>query len=184
MQALVYGVSVSFLAAVLLATGVGHLLDFRRFRLLIRDHHVLPAALSGVAAGLVTMLELLGGAVFVAMLLEGNQLPRAVVLTTTAGAGVAFFIYIRRLLRNPTGTASCGCSPLNGPLTPASLVPAGSLIIAAGLGLASVAAEGVTRSAPEAAVLLLSVGWGATLALLVLLLPAVAVPRAALESGS
>jgi hypothetical protein len=184
MQAFVYGVSVTLLAAVLVATGIGHLLHLRRFHVLIRSHNVLPAALSGVAAALVTTLELCGAAVFVAMLLEGAAPRRVVVLATTAVAGVAFLVYLRRLLRNSRATASCGCSPLDGPLTPASLVPAASLVIASILGLASVAMEGVARSKPEPAVLLLAVVWGVTLALLVLLLPAAAVPRAALESGS
>lgn len=184
MQIFVYGVSVAFLAAVLLATGIGHLLDFSRFRLLIRHHNVLPSAVAGVAAGLVTMFELFGGAAFVAILIDGTELPRATVLAATASAGVAFLFYMRRLLRHPATSASCGCSPLDGPLTPASLVPAASLVIASVLGLSSVALEGASHGTPEAAVRLLSVGWGATLALLVLLLPAVAVPRQALEGGS
>jgi hypothetical protein len=136
-----------------------------------------------VVAALVTLFELGAAMVFVLMLAGIQALPAGVSLATVVTAGVVFFLYMRRLLRHPAGATSCGCSPLTGPLTPASLVPSAGLVVAAVLGLASLAA-GADAVSPDGAGVALSMCWGATLAMLVLLLPAVAVPQQAVESRS
>lgn len=186
MRGFVYGLSFTFLSAMLLISGAGHATRFDRFRGALRDHGIVPHAHSGLIAAVVTGVELLTGAVMASVLVWPAIAPPAYVaaaalsyVAVSTALGVAFLLYLRRLLGQPPRALSCGCSFLSGQLTPASLAPAGSLLIASLLASASTLVSG---QAPffrtgEAASAVLSIGWGATLAVLVLVIPAAVAPR-------
>jgi hypothetical protein len=180
----VYGLSFTFLSAMLLISGVGHATRFARFRSTLRDHGIVPHAHSGLIAALVTGVELLTGAVVASVLVSPATAPPYVAVS--AALGVAFLVYLRRLLGQPPRALSCGCSFLSGQLTPASLAPAASLLIVSLLAFATtlVAGQAAFFRTGEAASAVLSIGWGATLAVLVLVVPAAVAPRLEWEGRS
>ena len=194
MRGFVYGLSFTFLAVMLLVSGVGHATRFARFRGILRDHGVVPPIHSGLIAALVTGVELLTGAVVASVLLLPAAASPHVAATATSPAyvtgtvvsaalGGAFLLYLRRLLRQPPRALSCGCSFLSGQLTPASLAPAASLLLVSLLALAAArfAGQAAFFRTGEGSSAVLSIGWGATLAVLVLVLPAAVAPRVELE---
>jgi hypothetical protein len=176
----------AYLAVTLLASGVGHVVRFRSFRDLVRTHGLVPARLA-TAVALLTMLAEVGFGAAALVLVAQRPDPGTDVLLFAGPAvlGLLFVGYVRRLLRRPGRATSCGCSPLAGPLTPAALVPGVALALVSATAL--VAAALAITTAPVAAAAtdapwLLSVLWGATLAIVVLLVPA-AVPRGVADWG-
>ena len=187
MRGFVYGLSFAFISAMLLAGGLVHAIRFARFRGILRDHGTVPHAGSGLVAAFVTGAELLIGALFGGVLLLPAAARPRVALTVASGAlGVAFLLYLRRLLRQPPRALSCGCSFLSGQLTHASLVPAASLLLVSLMGLATAlfGGEAAFSRPADASAAVLSIGWGATLAVLVLVLPAAVAPRVEPDGGS
>lgn len=182
-----YDLSLAYVAATLVISGIGHVLGFAHFRDLIRAHNIIPARLAVATAVLVIGFELVGAVTSLAVLLNENIAVRASLLfAVCAAAGGAFAFYIRRLLRHPEGITSCGCSPFADPLTPASIVPALTLLlmsllglVAAGLGYSG--ALGVTYGLLGISVAL-PLAWGVTLAVIVILLPA-SMPQPATNRG-
>jgi hypothetical protein len=184
--------ALAYVAATLLTSGVGHLVAPRRFARVLHAHGLLPPrAASGVAA-VVPVLELAAGALALTAILRRDD-PQVSVLALLAHgagamAGVAFLLYVRRLLRATDGVASprvasCGCTPLDAPLTSMSAAPAAGLLTACAVGLVATlvgsGAPGGDLSLPAAA-RALPLAWGVTLAALALGLPAV-MPNPALE---
>jgi hypothetical protein len=181
----VYYLSLSFVAAMLLASGIGHLLGLDRFGALVRSHRVVPASLAIVVALLVCMFELAAAGIALAVLWSSAvSILAAPLFVVCAAAGCMFVWYVRRLLRDPAGIVSCGCSPVPGPFTPASLVPAAGLLLVSAAGLA--AAYLVTRQPLSVAyqsfgiATALPIAWGVTLAALAMLFPA-SMPRLAVD---
>jgi len=175
-----FRLSFAFLGAVLLGTGIGHAAGFARFAALVRGHGIVPAPWSGPVAAAVAALEIgIGGALALALVGSAVHVAPWALALGSAACGVAFLVYLRRLLRQPARAQSCGCSPLASPLTGVSLVPSVALLTVSAVGLGAGMLQG---SSPEplaggGVLRLLSIGWGATLALLVLVLPAVVLPR-------
>lgn len=171
----------AYLAAALLASGAGHLLDLRGFRDLLRTHAILPSRLVTPAVLCALSFELVGGAT--ALLLAVQQdpavAPAVVLCAATAIAGLGFVVYVRRLLRT-SAAAPCGCSPLAGPTTPASLLLGAALVLTSAVTLTATAAlpagdvDGVAR--------LLAPVWGVTLAAVTMLVPA-SMPTPAVPRG-
>jgi len=171
----VTALALGYLAAALLPSGVAHLARFGAFRGVVRAHRVVPDRAAAPVALLVAVAEIGLGAAAAAAAMRGNALP--VLFAAAAVLGVGFILYLRALLRHPDTGVGCGCTPLSAPLTPASLLPGGMLTVVAILALAATAAG---PSGPGTALPLL---WGATLALLVVLVPASA-PQPAVEGGT
>lgn len=171
----------ALVAAVLLATGGAHLAGLGGFARLLRRHGLVPAVFAAPLAAGLGLGELAVGAAALAALAGGDPRLATAAFTAALGAGVAFLVYLRRLLV-AGHTGSCGCSPLASPLTPASFVPASALVAAGVLGLL---ARWAANPAPpfSDAWSGLAVAWGLTLAALVLLLPASA-PGRAVETAS
>jgi hypothetical protein len=172
--------SFAFLGAVLLSTGIGHAVGLARFAALVRAHGIVPAPWSLPVAAAVAALEIgLGGAIAFAVFGPAAHLAPWALALGSAACGVAFLGYLRRLLRQPDRAQSCGCSPLASPLTGVSLVPAVALLTVSAVGLGAGMLQGTSPEplAGGGVLRLLSIGWGATLALLVLVLPAVVPPR-------
>lgn len=132
----VYFFSLSCLAAILLATGAGHLAGFRTFCARLREHRTVRFRLAVLVAGFIVAVELAIGPA-ASLLLAGVLRARLAPFLFIAGAivGIVFLAYARRLLRRSTGVTSCGCTPLSGPLTPASLIPAAVLALVSCSGL-------------------------------------------------
>ncbi|HEX8071329.1 MAG TPA: MauE/DoxX family redox-associated membrane protein [Pyrinomonadaceae bacterium] len=181
----IYYLSLGYVAATLLTSGIGHALGAARFRDLVRAHDIIPRDLVPATTLLVIAFELIAGAGALAVLLKAELVARAALLFAgCAVAGGAFACYIRRLLRRPGRVSSCGCSPLAGPLTPVAVVPACALLLLSALGLVA-AGLGYGRALGVAYGLLggavaLPLAWGVTLALLIIMLPA-SMPRPALN---
>lgn len=171
MLAFVHLSGLAFVAATLLATGSAHLVGVAGFARLLRQHGLLPDALAAPLAMLVTGTELTIGLAALAALLGGDPRLATAAFAAALGAGGMFVVYLRRLVR-AGHTGSCGCSPLASPLTPASFVPAASLVATGAIGLL---ARWATVALPRPGVWSsLAIAWGLTLAALVLLLPATA----------
>ncbi len=176
-----YYLSLSFIAATLLASGSGHLFGFASFRAVVQSHNVVPPGFTTLVAIVISVFELVAGSASLVVLLSNEATPLAALLfVLCAIAGGAFVWYLRRLLRNPPGIASCGCSPLTSPLTPASLVPATALLVvsAAGLATAGLGFDHPLHLSYErlGIAVALPLVWGLTLAIITMLLPA-SVPR-------
>jgi hypothetical protein len=165
----------AYIAAMLLASGAGHLRDIVGFRDLVRAHAILPPRVVSPGVFCVLAFELGGGAT--ALLLATQQrpavAPAAALCVATAGAGLGFVSYLRRLLRT-SSAAPCGCSPFSGPTTPASLMLGAALVLASVVALVATlalelgpAADRLDGIAPALASL-----WGVTLAALTMLVPA------------
>ncbi len=139
--------SLSCLAALLLTTGGGHLSRFRAFRALLGEHDIIPAPFVPLAALSIPVIEMTSGAVAL-LLLAGNLQPFVAPSLFAAGAvvGTIFLFYVRQLLRRSTDSTSCGCSPLSSPLTPASMLPAATLILTSGVGFLSAVWSDVNRA--------------------------------------
>lgn len=174
----------AYLAAALLASAAAHLVGFAGFHDLIRTHAIIPQRVSTAVALGVLSLELVAGAA--ALLLASRRgidvAPPVLLCATTAIAGVGFVFYVGRLLRMST-SASCGCSPLAGPTTSASLLPGAALALISMVGLA-VALAPAQSSATEVDGLVAALPqlWGATLAVIVMLVPA-SMPAPAAPEG-
>jgi uncharacterized membrane protein len=162
----------SFIATTLLVSGVTHLSRPADFTSVIRSHAVFPSGAAGLIAITVALFELLVGAL--AALSLKPRLSLATQLTTflaAAGAGIAFWLYLRQLLSNPGGQTTCGCSPLSAPLTKASQAPSIALIIVAAIGLFA-AVTGSSESRTSGLEGVLPVLWGMTVSGMTLLYPA------------
>jgi hypothetical protein len=180
-----YYLSLGYVAATLLTSGLGHVLGVAHFRDLVRAHNIVPAGLVTATTLLVIAFELGVGASLPAVLLREEIAAWASLLfAVCAAAGVAFAFYIRRLLRRPEGITSCGCSLLASPLTPLSIVPALALLFMSLLGMVAASLGygrplGVAYGLMGSAVALPLV-WGVTLALIIIMLPA-SMPRPAIN---
>jgi hypothetical protein len=182
----VYGLSFSFVSAILVTSGLGHAVSFAHFRSLLRDHGVVPGPAAGAIAALVTVAELLIGAPFAAALIvPASRRLEVLAIVAAAALGTAFVVYLRRLLRQTPRPLSCGCSFLSGQLTRASVLPAASLVLVSLMALATTLSGDDVGFSPAAdASAMLSIGWGATLGALVLAVPAAVAPRVEPEGRS
>jgi len=172
----------ALVASVMLVTGGAHLGGFGGFGRQVVRHGLIPGALALPVAALVTGAELATGfAAAIALAGGGGGLLATQAFAVSTGAGAVFLLYLRRLLR-AGHTGSCGCSPLASPLTPASFVPAASLVAAGVAGLLASWLSNLTPAAPRAWNAL-AIGWGIALAALVMLLPASA-PGRVMERAS
>ena len=174
----IYYVALSYIAASLLASGAHHGTRLGRFNETVRSHRIIPAGLAMPLAILVSVFELVvGGAALAALFSAGVSEQTSLVFSVCVVIGFAFAFYVRQLFRRPEGITSCGCSSFESPLTIASIIPASSLVLVSLLGLAA----NVFRfgDAPQPRLLVvLPILWGATLALIINLLPA-SMPRPA-----
>lgn len=167
-----------YVAATLVTSGVSHLVRFGPFRDLVRRHGLVPGRMATPVASMTVTAELGCGAAAVALLQTHRPWAAASLFGGSLVMGLSFMGYVRGLLRRPTGDIGCGCSPLAGPLTPAAMVPATALAVVSTLSLVAAAAsalvawDGVLAEPLRALAWL----WGATLAAVVILVPAVA-PR-------
>jgi len=175
--------SLSFIAATLLVSGMGHLFGPTEFRRVIRSHGVFPSWLAGWICIAVALLELsLGTLAGVSLRPAASLDARVSVLVATAGAGAAFLIYLRRLLSNPGEASACGCSPLSAPLTKASIAPSVALIIVSFVGFTATVVVGFDNQ-PSGLERVLPCLWGVTLSCMTMLYPA-AVLQFGLRSNS
>jgi hypothetical protein len=180
----IYYLSLGYVAATLMTSGLGHALGIAHFRDLVRAHSIIPAGLVTATALLVIAFELVAGGSSLAVLLKEEVAAGASLLfAVCAAAGVAFAFYIRRLLHRPEGITSCGCSLLASPLTPVSIVPALALLLMSMLGMV---AAGLGYGRPLGVAygqmgisIALPLVWGVTLALIIIMLPA-SMPRPAI----
>jgi hypothetical protein len=165
----------AYLAAALLASGAGHLLGFIGFRDLVRAHTIVPQRLATPVALCVLSFELVAGTIALLLAVRrGNDVGLAFLLcAATTAAGLGFVLYVRRLLQSPTAVA-CGCSPLTGPTTPASLIPGAALLVISAIAVVVVALAPAQGAAGEVDGLVgvLPQLWGVTLAGIVMLVPA------------
>lgn len=167
--------ALGYLAATLLLSGVVHLIRFGAFSAVVSAHGVLPDRAAAPVALVVAVAETgLGTAAAIAAVRGGA--PPAL-FAAAAVLGVGFIVYLRALLARPDTAVGCGCTPLAAPLTPASLLPGGMLAAVAILALAA------TAAGPSGVGTAFGLLWGATLALLVVLVP-VSVPRPVARGGA
>ncbi|MGH2941847.1 MAG: MauE/DoxX family redox-associated membrane protein [Solirubrobacteraceae bacterium] len=163
----------AYLAATLLASAAGHLAALARFRDLVRSHAILPPRL--VMPGVLGVLgfELVGGVAALLFAVERRPptAPVVVLCAASAVAGLAFVLYVRRLLRT-VAAAPCGCSPLSGPTTSASLVLGAALALVSVVALAATVAQAASGGEVEGIALVLAPAWGVTMAALTMLVPA------------
>lgn len=162
--------ALSYLGAIFCLSGAAHLLRFGMFCGHLRVHGIVPRSLQTLAAAAATLIEILAGVAALVLLFAREPLAQLALFGLGAITGTIFLVYVRRLLWLRGMRGSCGCSPLDGPLTPVSLVPAIGVIIASVLGLGATFAGG-DATALQGPALLLMTGWGAILAGLVVLLP-------------
>jgi hypothetical protein len=164
--------SSAFVAATLLASGLGHAIRLPAFRALVREHGIVPPRWALAVAAGVAAYELAGGGLAAGLLVCRHPAALAAsVFGSCALAGCAFWLYVRRLLDRPVRVAWCGCSPISSPLTPASLTPSSSLVVVSLGGLAAAVLGPADPAALGAA--LLPALWGVTVAGLLVLFPAV-----------
>lgn len=169
--------SLAYVVTTLGFTGLYHLAGLRGFQATVRQHGIVPARLAGLTALLVVALELLLAVAAGLGLASREPDPLAGYLAAGGAAvmGLAFTLYLLRLVGSPAAASSCGCSPFAGETTRLSLAPAVGLALAGLLGtLGSVAGGAASLRhiyADFGGLGLLAAGWGATLAALVLLSP-------------
>ena len=169
-----YYLALSYLAASLVPIGVYHGARLGNFSLIVQSHRIVPAVVAVPLAILVAVFELAAGATALAALFnEEAAKVTGLLFSICAAVGLAFTLYVYRLLRHPEGITSCGCSSFASPLTIASVVPALALLLVSLLGLVpAVSGFGSTLNDGSDIALALPLCWGATLALIVNLLPA------------
>lgn len=175
MSAFVTALALGYLAAALLPGGMVHLARFEAFRAVVRAHGVVPNRAVTPTALLVAIAETGLGAVAAVAVVRSGAPP--ILFAAAAVLGVGLVLYLRALLRRPDPGVGCGCTPLFAPLGPASLLPAGMLAVVAVLALTA------TAAGPSGAGAAFPLLWGATLALLAVLVPA-SVPQPTAEEGT
>jgi len=174
-----YYAALSYLAASLMASGVHHVTSLASFGGIVRSHRLMPSHLAMPLAILVTVFELVAAGTALVILFIGEIGAQAPLLfSICAVLGLAFALYVQKLLRHPEGITSCGCSSFAGPLTVASIIPALALMLVSLLGLAATAWSFENTFNLNFSVVL-PLLWGATLALIINLLPA-SMPRPAI----
>jgi hypothetical protein len=162
--------ALAYIAALFLASAGGHVLRLKSFRQLIQEHRIVSAAPAGLIAAVVCGFELsTGWAALFSLGQFASSRMRISVLISAALAGSAFWLYVRQLLRKPTGVTSCGCSPLAAPLTRASLAPSIGVVCISACGLAAIG--GASYHSPGVPVALPCL-WGAAFAGITVLYPA------------
>ena len=174
----IYYVALGYIAAGLMASGIHHATRLAGFSHIVRSHRIFPAGMAMPLAFLVTIFELVAGSAAFGILFSREIAARAPLLFSICTViGIVFTLYVRQLLRNPQGIASCGCSSFASPLTLASIVPAIALALVSLLGVVTSALRFGNILNPSFTVFLPLV-WGVTLALIVNLIPA-SMPRPA-----
>jgi Methylamine utilisation protein MauE len=160
MSSFVLGVALGCCAGALLPVGIAHLRRPTAFGRLVAAHGVLaPWSAPAIALAVGVTETVLGGAALVGLVADGLRRP---VLVAALLLGSAFVAYLAVLLRRPHDGLGCGCTPLVGPVTTASLLPGAVLAVVCALGVVSAPAEATW----------FGVAWGVTLAVAVMLVPA------------
>ena len=167
--------AMSYAAALLLTTGVGHAVRPRQFVQIIGRHGLFTSyPVACLIAMTVCGFELLTGSAAALLVFRvATFAERAALLLATTCAGYAFYAYLRWLLSKSIGETSCGCSPLQAPLTRASLAPSLGLITVSVVGVgasALVALNGNTLAGPVQTAL--PALWGVTFSSLTVIYPA------------
>lgn len=175
----IYYVALSYVAVSFIASGIHHATRLAGFSDIVRSHRIIPASLAMPLAILVTIFELAAGGTALAALFSAEVSAQTPLLFSVCTVtGLAFALYVRQLLRNPEGITSCGCSSFASPLTIASIIPALTLVLVSLLGLTT-NAFGFGNTLNPRFLVVLPLIWGATLALIINLLPA-SMPRPAI----
>ena len=176
----IYYLALSYLAASLITAGLYHGTRLTSFSRIVRSHRTVPVVFALPLAILVSAFELVAGATALTGLFSEEVARVAGLLfSACAATGLAFALYVRRLLRNPEGITSCGCSAFTSPLTIASVIPSVALLLMSLSGLATTALGFRSNLNSESGMALaLPMVWGGTLALIVNLFPA-SMPRPA-----
>ena len=167
----------AYLAAALLPSGAMHLVRLRRFGTLLYAHGIIPPVLIVAVAVAVGVLE--AGLGVAALLAAGGvrlPLPPAALPAGAIALGGVFVVYLLVLFNRPPRRphSSCGCTPWESPLTGASLLPALGLVVIGLLG--GLLVSGPPAGTPDARWILAAL-WGATLAPLMAMIPAVVPAR-------
>ena len=169
----IYYATVSYLAASLISSGLHHGTRIAGFSEIVQSHRVVPRVIAPVITTLVTLCELAaGGAALAVLFNEKVAVWASLIFAGCIAMGLVFSLYVGRLLRDPEGITSCGCSAFSSPLTRASLIPAIALTLVSLLALAT---SNPSTELPKT-MLVLPLFWGVTLALIINLLPA-SMPR-------
>lgn len=174
MLPLVRDLALAYIAFTLLVTGTFHVIRFRDLRQLVKAQGIVRASLTDVAAAALAAFEVAVGTLALASVMGEQREPWIPALS--ALAGLAFVLYVRRLLGTRPRPLSCGCSPVAGGVTRASLLPAATLLamgVAALLAQAVLGSVGPEQWEPPASGRALATGWGFLLAWSVMLVPAV-----------
>lgn len=161
MTAFVTAVGLGYVVVALLPGGLVHLLRPAAFAGLVRAHGIVAPRWAGPVALAVAAVEVTTGGVAAVVAVGGG--PAWPVLAVAVVLGPLFVAYLTRLLARGESGLGCGCTPLSGPLTSASLLPAAALTV--------VAATALVAGGPSPGPLL-GAAWGAALAAVVILVPA------------
>ncbi len=173
----IYYATVSYLAASLISSGLHHGTKIAGFSEIVQSHRVVPRMIAPLITMLVTLCELAaGGAALAALFSPKIAVWASLIFAGCTAMGLAFSIYVSRLLRDPEGITSCGCSAFSSPLTRASVIPAIALTLVSLLALATAGFVRTPLTELPRMMLMLPVCWGVTLALIINLLPA-SMPR-------
>ncbi len=180
MLTFLYQSSLAYIAATMATSGVGHIAAFSDFRALVRGHRIIPPNLSLPVTMVLVGFELVTAGAATALLFWKATVQHVPLLAVfvpgaTALAALLFVRYVRGLLRRPVRASSCGCSPIPGPLTALSIVPARALLVVGTIALVAHALGGVPSFAAAygsfGLAALLPAAWGPLLALVVMLIP-------------
>jgi len=162
----------SFIATTLLVSGISHLSRPADFTSVVRSHAVFPSWAAGLIAIAVSIFELFVGALAaLSVAPKVSFATRVITFAAAGGGGLAFWVYLRRLLSRPGGATTCGCSPLSAPLTKASQAPSIGLVIVSAIGLLEAATIGSESRLNGFEAVLPSL-WGITVSGITLLYPA------------
>lgn len=167
MTLFVVGVALGCCTAALLPAGIAHLLRPAQFAQLVAAHGVLrPRSAPAVAVAVGVTETVVGGGALVAIVADGLRRP---VLGAALLLGIAFVTYLTALMRRPHAGLGCGCTPLAGPVTTASLLP-GAVLVA--VSVPALPAAGAPAGAAWSGPVWFGAVCGATLAVAVMLVPA------------
>jgi hypothetical protein len=160
-----------YVAVLLGAAGVAHMARLRSFMQTVQAHGIVPPRFAPAVAVVVAVLEVLcAGALAAALILDGRT-ATLLCFGTCGLLGLMFLAYLAALLRRSTG-GSCGCLPVDSPVTGISIIPAAGIVLFCVLG----ALARTTDPSPNLMASSLGLAWGVMYSLLVVLLAA-SMPR-------
>jgi hypothetical protein len=156
-----------YVVVLLGVAGAAHIVRLTSFMQTVQTHGIIPPLFASAIAVVVALVEVLCAGALAGAVILGGRTAALFCFSACGILGVMFLAYLATLLKRSTG-GSCGCLPVDSPVTGISMIPAAGIVLFCALG----ALARMTDPSPSLMASGLGLAWGVMYSLLAVLLAA------------